>query len=338
MKKTSYITYLLILLLLITGLPCFSFSVSANERQQNQVIFNDIPEVDEAGNQVLPASAGRPSKIQILSASLSIDGVLHLTWAADENAEGYRIEYATNSNFSGSVTRYVSGQNTTEMEINDLSIYKRYYIRICGYYLSRDAQRVFGLWGNEKSAAVPGLKENQTISVKTSIVKSFQPNVKFSLSASAYGRLSYSSANPSVVTVSSNGTVTIKGCGTTTITVTAAETTFYKKATKKVTIKVLPAQVKNLSVKSTASKKIAFSWSRDKYADGYEIQISSSPSFPSSSAKTKTGRTKGNTVIKGSMGGFKSKLRYYVRVRSFKTTGKTRYDGTWSSVKSVVVK
>lgn len=340
MRKNNYITYLLILALLLTGLPCFSVPVSAGEQQRMTEVFDDVPQVDESENQsmTLAAQAGRPAKIQILSAQLSLEGTLYLTWASDANAEGYRIEYATNSKFTSSVTRYVSGQNTTEMVINDLNIYKRYYIRICGYYLSRDAQRVFGLWGNEKSVAVPGLKESQTISVKSSFVKNFLPNTKFSLSASAYGKLSYSSSNTSVATVSSGGTVTIKGCGTTTITVTAAETTGYKKATKKVTVKVLPTQVKNLSAKSAASKKISFSWSRDKYVDGYEIQISSSPSFPANSSKTRVGRTKTNTTVKGSMGGFKSGLRYYVRVRSFKTTGKTRYDGTWSSVKSVVVK
>lgn len=339
MKKLNYVTYLIIFTLLIANLSCFSVQTSANEQEQAR-IFTDIPAVDQSEDSswMLPAQAGRPGKIQILYSKLSTSGTLSLKWAADENAEGYRIEYAQNSEFTNSVSRYVSGQDSTEAEINDLNIRKRYYVRICGYYLSRDAQRVFGYWSNEKSVAVPGLKTDQTISVKTSFTKSFKTNAKFSLSASAYGKLYYSSSNTSVVYVSSGGTVTLKGCGTATITVNAAETSKYNKATKKVTVKVLPAQVKNLSAKSTASKKISFSWTRDKYVDGYEIQISSSPSFPSSTAKTKTGRTKQNTINKGSMGGFKSGLRYYVRVRSYKTTGKTQYSGSWSSVKTIIVK
>lgn len=52
------------------------------------------------------------------------------------------------------------------------------------------------------------------------------------------GKLSYSSSDKKVAAVTSAGKVTIKGVGKATITVTAAETTNYKKATKKITVTV----------------------------------------------------------------------------------------------------
>lgn len=50
--------------------------------------------------------------------------------------------------------------------------------------------------------------------------------------------LSYTSSNPAVATVNSDGSLTIKGLGTTTLTVTATETTSYKSATATVTLTV----------------------------------------------------------------------------------------------------
>ena len=61
----------------------------------------------------------------------------------------------------------------------------------------------------------------------------------FNLGASAKTALTYSSSNPSVAAVSSDGTVTVKGEGTAVITVSAKETPYYKGVTKEVTVKVI---------------------------------------------------------------------------------------------------
>ena len=60
----------------------------------------------------------------------------------------------------------------------------------------------------------------------------------FNLNASAEGALSYSSNNTSVAVVSSAGAVSLKGFGSTVITITAAETDKYKTAVKKVNVTV----------------------------------------------------------------------------------------------------
>ena len=60
----------------------------------------------------------------------------------------------------------------------------------------------------------------------------------FNLGASAKTALTYSSSNPSVAAVSSDGTVTVKGEGTAVITVSAEETPYYKGVTKEITVTV----------------------------------------------------------------------------------------------------
>ncbi|MCD7741716.1 MAG: cellulase family glycosylhydrolase [Ruminococcus sp.] len=80
-------------------------------------------------------------------------------------------------------------------------------------------------------------KSEQTISGTSSYTKTFGDSA-FTLDASAEGTLSYSSSDTSIALVTSAGKVTIKGVGTATITVTAAETSSYKSATKTITIKV----------------------------------------------------------------------------------------------------
>ena len=67
----------------------------------------------------------------------------------------------------------------------------------------------------------------------------------FNLGATAKTALTYSSSNPAVADISSDGTVTVKGDGTAVITVTAAETLIYKSAVKEITVNVIkPAEQK----------------------------------------------------------------------------------------------
>ena len=72
----------------------------------------------------------------------------------------------------------------------------------------------------------------------------------FSLNAKAETALSYTSDNTSVVEVSADGTVTIKGVGTATITITADETENYNSATATVKITVAKATQRVTGVKT----------------------------------------------------------------------------------------
>ena len=144
-------------------------------------------------------------------------------------------------------------------------------------------------------------------------------------------KVSYASSNKKVATVSSNGTVSIKGTGIATITV-AASGSNYNTVTKKITIKVAP---KKQSVKAkTAKKKLTITWTKDSNATGYQVQIATKKNLKG--AKTYT--VKSYKTYKKTISKLKSKKKYYVRVRSYKTIGKTKLYGAYSTVKSYKVK
>ena len=97
----------------------------------------------------------------------------------------------------------------------------------------------------------PTEKEAQTITAKD-ITKTYSSKA-FELGAKTdgNGKLTYKSSNKKVATVSSNGKITIKGCGEVTITINASETKESKSAQKKITLTVKPKQQKISSVKSS---------------------------------------------------------------------------------------
>ncbi|MGN0461595.1 MAG: Ig-like domain-containing protein, partial [Ruminococcus sp.] len=87
-------------------------------------------------------------------------------------------------------------------------------------------------------------KQNQSIDCASSAYAKTYGDKPFNLNAKAETALSYASDNKSVVEVSADGTVTIKGAGTATITITAEETNNYNSATATVEITVNKASQK----------------------------------------------------------------------------------------------
>lgn len=91
----------------------------------------------------------------------------------------------------------------------------------------------------------------------------------------------------------------------------------------------------SISSVSAGSKKFTVKWKKQStQVTGYQIQYSTSSKF--SKAKTVTvskNKTTSKTVSK-----LKAKKKYYVRVRTYKTVGKTKYYSSWSSAKSVTTK
>ena len=89
--------------------------------------------------------------------------------------------------------------------------------------------------------------KTQTITCQSSFYKDFNdPAFNLNASTSGDGKLTYSSSNTGVATVSSSGLVTLKGAGNATITITATETGEYASATKQVTVIVSGGRYVNL--------------------------------------------------------------------------------------------
>ena len=86
-------------------------------------------------------------------------------------------------------------------------------------------------------------------------------------------------------------------------------------------------------LKSNAAGKFSVKWGKNTKASGFEIQYSLKSNM---SAATRVTKMKGTSCGK-TISGLKKGRTYYVRVRSFKLIGKTRYYSLWSPKKTVKV-
>lgn len=178
-------------------------------------------------------------------------------------------------------------------------------------------------------------KKAQTITAKN-ITKTYGKKA-FSIGAKTDGdgKLTYTSNNKKVVTVSETGKVTIKGCGKAIIKIKAAETTKYKAAEKKITITVKPKKQKVSSVKSTKAKTMTVKWKKDTKATGYVLQYSTDKNFKKN---VKQVTISGNKTTSKKISSLKSGKKYYVRVCSYMKSSKVKVKGSYSAVKSITIK
>lgn len=147
------------------------------------------------------------------------------------------------------------------------------------------------------------------------------------------GTLTYSSSNSKVATVSSTGVITAKGAGKATITITAKETTNYKKTTKTVTVTVYPKATSVSSLKA-GKKQMTVKWYKRDNITGYEVRYSRNSSMSGAKTVKVTSSKTTSKVIKG----LTAQKKYYVQVRTYKTVNGGKYPSGWSAKKSVTVK
>ncbi len=108
-----------------------------------------------------------------------------------------------------------------------------------------------------KTVTVTVTKGTQSISVGATSYKKTYRDAAFSLDAAASkgdGSLTFKSSDTGVVSVNKSGVVTLKGAGTAKVTITAAETANWKKATRTVTI----TAAKCRQTISASNKSVAF--------------------------------------------------------------------------------
>lgn len=174
-------------------------------------------------------------------------------------------------------------------------------------------------------------KSNQKITdISSSYKKAY--NSSFTLKPKAKGKITYKSSNTKVATVNSKGKVKIKGTGKVTITITAKETSAYKKQTKKVTIYAVPGK-RDIKKLSSGKKKLTVQWKKDNRSDGYQVQYATDKKFK----KAKSIVIGKKQTTKQTIKKLKTGKKYYVRIRSYKKINGKKYYGTWSSKKTVKV-
>ncbi len=205
-----------------------------------------------------------------------------------------------------------------------------------GTVCSNGEEKVSVSEDNNPTGNTGAAKQNQSIKTSASSYTKAIGSKSFSLGAHASGggNLTYASSSKKVAMVSPAGQVSVKSYGTATITINASATQDYNAAAKTVTINVVPKKNSLKAVKSPSKKKVKISWKKDKSVTGYEIYVSPKKDF---SRETIKRIYKKNTVSK-TISGWKSKRKYYVKIRGYKKIGKTKYYGAWSNVRKVKIK
>ena len=149
------------------------------------------------------------------------------------------------------------------------------------------------------------------------------------------GTPTYKSSSSSV-TVSKAGKVTVKAkfMGKVTITITAPASTNYTATTKKITVTVNPTKTALSSVSSPSAGKMTVKWKKNAVGTGYQIQYSTSSKFTSPKTVTVTK----NTTLSKTIGSLAKGKKYYVRIRTYKTVGSTKFYSGWSAAKAVTIR
>lgn len=142
-------------------------------------------------------------------------------------------------------------------------------------------------------------KANQTITTPANTYKKANKGSDFSLNATCNGggKLTYTSSNSKVVTVSSTGKVSIKGCGTATITIKSSSTTNYNSASKKVTVTIIPAKMSAPKLSSPKKKALKINVTKQATVSGYQYQYATNSSFTKGVASKSTSTTKNITKL-----------------------------------------
>lgn len=190
-----------------------------------------------------------------------------------------------------------------------------------------------GNYSGSKKLTYKITKASQTITASGKTKTRGAPLFSLGAKCTSGGKLTYKSGNTRIATVSSKGNILVKSVGTTTITITAAATTNYNGATKKITIKVLPKGTSLSGLSNSVAGRLAVAWRRNTTVDGYQVQYGIKSSF--SGAKTYT--VFGNSRILAYFNGMVKGKTYYVRVRTFKKVSGTYYYSSWSAAKSLKI-
>lgn len=173
----------------------------------------------------------------------------------------------------------------------------------------------------EPKATTPSApKKTQKITAKSSYNLVYGAK-SFKIKAKAKGKLSFSAPKNKVIKLSSKGKVKVIGCGIVKVTIKAAKTKVYKKATKKIKITVRPQKPEFKTGKGTVAKYV-ISFTKVKKISGYEFQYRAK-----NAKKWKKIYLKKNAsriVLKNL-----TSIHYRIKLRAYKLVGKKKLYGAF---------
>jgi len=198
--------------------------------------------------------------------------------------------------------------------------------KVSGIGTNVDLNFKIGSWNVNalQTTAVSSMKRNKT-SLKLKNGSSYTLKKSIAPSNASNKTVTWTSSNKKVAAVSSGGKITAKGVGKATIT---AKTSNGKKAVCKVTVRPRTNKIKKL--KKSGRKSIKVTWSKVSGTTKYQIYMSKKKSSGYKRVKTASAKTFSFTKK-----GLKRGKRYYFKIRSYKTVGKTKYYSSYSPIKSI---
>ncbi len=161
---------------------------------------------------------------------------------------------------------------------------------------------------------------------KLGISKGTTAKLALQVSPNVYRNVKWKSSNKKVATVNGKGKVKAKSYGSATISATFMAGG--NKKTLKCKVTVGPSKVKSVKV-SSGKKKVKVRWKKSSGSNGYEVYYAATRdgSYKKLAATTATSCTK--KMKKGT---------YYVKVRSYKTSGSKKLYGSFSGIKEVTIR
>lgn len=263
-----------------------------------------------------------PAKQEIQSLQTRYKGFF-IDFAQKGSATGYELQYSTRPDFTGAKTLTISSNKTDKKTVSNLTAGKKYYVRVRSYTIV-SGKRYNGAWSDIKSvttakydlakAKVTGIK-NKTFTGK---------NITQSIAVTYSGK-ALKNGIDYTVRYSSN-----KNIGTAKVTITG-KGSYGGVITKSFIITPAKQTIQKLT---PVKKGFYIDYAQKGSATGYEISYAENISFNGA----KTFKVTSNKTDKKTITNLKSKKTYFVRVRSYTTTGGKTYYGPWSDTAKVYTK
>ncbi len=171
------------------------------------------------------------------------------------------------------------------------------------------------------------VKPSRPIASKTQTITAKSYNLvygakSFNIKAKAKGKLSFSAPKNSVIKLSANGKLRVVGCGIVSVTIKAARTKLYNKASKKITVTVRPQKARLKSGSGTTARYVIHFAKLPKIS-GYELFYREKGDKKWKKVYAK--KNASSVVIKN------LKLsRYDIKLRGFKLVGKKKLCGDFA--------
>ncbi|MCR4956652.1 MAG: leucine-rich repeat protein [Lachnospiraceae bacterium] len=91
-----------------------------------------------------------PKAVTLTSATRSTSTTSKVTWKENSDVTGYYLQYSTKSDFSSDLNKKFITGSTTSRTLSDLTIGKKYYVRI-RTYIKDDTFTYYSAWSNPKT-------------------------------------------------------------------------------------------------------------------------------------------------------------------------------------------